>query len=173
MIKGVTFDMQSPTAKNHGALFNGILTDGILQGCEITTSGRTVYIEPGYLIVAGRLIQISALEAVEIFATTGNVQLVLNADMSKAASADIFEQCYFTTVAEGTELTKEDINDNGVLYQVTIATISASAGGLSVVSKATAAGLQLKYLKYGEQYFNEGDALPEPEEGRIIFVRRD
>lgn len=173
MIKGITFDMQSPTAKNHGALFNGILSDGILQGCEITASGRTVYIEPGYIVAAGRLIQISALEAVEIFATTGNVQLVLNVDMSKASTAETFEQCYFTTVTEGTELTKEDINSNGVLYQVAVAVIGASAGGLSVASKATAAGLQLKYLKYRENYFNEGDALPEPEEGRIIFVRRE
>ena len=48
-IHGVNFDNQTVTAKDHGHLFHCVIVDGIMSGCELSFSGTSLVITPGYL----------------------------------------------------------------------------------------------------------------------------
>ena len=52
-IHGINFDNQTVTAKDHGHLFHCVIVDGIMSGCELSFSGTSLVITPGYLLVGG------------------------------------------------------------------------------------------------------------------------
>ena len=168
-IKGVTFDMQSPTAKNHGALFAGILSDGIVSGCAVTVSGKSCYIGAGYLIAAGRLVQLTARETVAIAATSGSVTIVLNIDLTKTATKDEFGQAYFSVVSGASpELTQDDVNDNGTLYQMPVATLTCTASSLTVADTCGIAHGRMM----GTVYDSVPTDLSDFVEGEVILVAK-
>lgn len=172
MIKGVTFDMQSPTAKNHGALFAGLLTDGILNGCEITSAGKACYIGPGYIMIAGRLVQVSSTETVNIAATSGYANIVLNVDLSQEATRQSFGQAYFSVVnsdsATDPALTQNDVNDNGLLYQILIAKYAANSNSITLQKTYPKARSSAKMV--GTVYSSVPTDLSGFEEGELILV---
>lgn len=139
-IAGVTFDNQSPTSKDHGALFAGILTDGIIQGCGISYSGTNVTIATGYYIVAGRLCKISAAETKVLTGTSGYARIIAAVDLSGTATEDNFNQAtitidYAASATGFTALTQEDVNWNGTLYQFELAVLSLGTSGATGITR--------------------------------------
>ena len=59
-IHGVNFDNQTVTAKDHGHLFHCVIVDGIMSGCELSFSGTSLVITPGYLLIGGREMKLTA-----------------------------------------------------------------------------------------------------------------
>ena len=57
-INGIFFENQILTAKGLGAFGNSALSDGILTGCKMSSSGLNVTITEGYILICGRLVKI-------------------------------------------------------------------------------------------------------------------
>ena len=122
-IHGVNFDNQTVTAKDHGHLFHCVIVDGIMSGCELSFSGTSLVITPGYLLIGGREMKLTANTTVIVSgSTTGFARVLITIDLTKAATADTFEQAdfqiqYANTATGFSALNQEDINRTGTTYQ--------------------------------------------------------
>lgn len=140
MIKGVTFDNQNVTSKIDGGFYNRIFTnDGIVRGCSMSVTTNTLTIQPGLMIIAGRLIWIDSATTLTLDnpINNGYAALVLTIDLSQTASITEFEQIGTDFVYSATtvfpELTKGNINGEGgdTIYQAQIAVVSLAGGNIA------------------------------------------
>ena len=138
-IHGVNFDNQIVTAKDHGRLYQSFITDGIMNGCNLSYSGTALTIAPGHFIVAGRQMKLTAPISVTVDgATTGYARVILEIDLSRVSTADTFEQAFFkveyASAAEAfSELTKEEINSYGTTYQFVACVLTMGSAGISSI----------------------------------------
>ena len=130
-MNGIFFDLQTVRARDLGAAFGGILSDGKLSGCALSYSGVNLTIARGYYIAKGRLIEIESAETLETTTTAANGygRLRLVIDLSIAASESSFTQGKFEWDYASTNsfpaLTQNDINDGtNTAYQVEICRVS-------------------------------------------------
>ena len=130
-MNGIFFDLQTVRARDLGAAFGGILSDGKLSGCALSYSGVNLTIARGYYIAKGRLIEIESAETLETTTTAANGygRLRLAIDLSIAASESSFTQGKFEWDYAATNsfpaLTQNDINDGtNTAYQVEICRVS-------------------------------------------------
>lgn len=136
MIKGITFPNQLIPAEAEGAALAACLSDGILRGCTISYSGRTLTIGPGHMIVAGRVIEITAAEGVNVAATSGYARIKARIDTGLASTADATQQISITVDTAGSEngfaaLGQGDVNGgSGAVYEAEICKVSL--GGLGI-----------------------------------------
>ena len=133
-LQGITFDNQTVAAKDHGALFAGILDDGVVSGCALSFSGSTLTIAPGYLIACGRLIRNTASQSVTVTGSSGYSQVILTVDVSGGGSFS------FSSVNANTPsfpaLTQEDINDGvSTTYQMQICVLAMGAAGITAINE--------------------------------------
>ena len=150
MLRGCTFENQNVTSKNDGGLYSSILEDGILWGCGMSATSTALTIQPGEMIAGGRVIYVDGATTVtaENAINNGYGQLVLSIDLSKTATGDAFEQLeigfVYSTTATFPELTKEDINSTGTLYECEIAVVKIEGGNITgIVSSLTMAKVNL------------------------------
>ena len=130
-MNGIFFDLQTVRARDLGAAFGGILSDGKLSGCALSYSGANLTIARGYYIAKGRLIEIDSAETLQTANTAANGygRLRLVIDLSIAASESSFTQGKFewdyATTNSFPALTQNDINDGAnTAYQVEICRVS-------------------------------------------------
>ena len=130
-MNGIFFDLQTVRARDLGAAFGGILSDGKLSGCALSYSGVNLTIARGYYIAKGRLIEIDSAETLETTTTAANGygRLRLVIDLSIAASESSFTQGKFewdyATTNSFPDVTQNDINDGtNTAYQVEICRVS-------------------------------------------------
>lgn len=130
-MNGIFFDLQTVRARDLGAAFGGILSDGKLSGCALSYSGVNLTIARGYYIAKGRLIEIDSAETLQTATTAANGygRLRLVIDLSIAASESSFTQGKFEWDYASTNsfpaLTQNDINDGAnTAYQVEICRVS-------------------------------------------------
>ena len=130
-MNGIFFDLQTVRARDLGAAFCGILSDGKLSGCALSYSGVNLTIARGYYIAKGRLIEIDSAETLQTATTAANGygRLRLVIDLSIAASESSFTQGKFewdyATTNSFPALTQNDINDGtNKAYQVEICRVS-------------------------------------------------
>ena len=130
-MNGIFFDLQTVRARDLGAAFGGILSDGKLSGCALSYSGVNLTIARGYYIAKGRLIEIDSAETLQTATTAANGygRLRLVIDLSIAASETSFTQGKFewdyATTNSFSDTTQNDINDGtNTSYQVEICRVS-------------------------------------------------
>lgn len=130
-MNGIFFDLQTVRARDLGAAFGGILSDGKLSGCALSYSGVNLTIARGYYIAKGRLIEIESADTLQTATTAANGygRLRLVIDLSIAASESSFTQGKFewdyATTNSFPALTQNDINDGtNTAYQVEICRVS-------------------------------------------------
>ncbi|MGN0800718.1 MAG: hypothetical protein ACI4NU_09860 [Christensenellales bacterium] len=130
-MNGIFFDLQTVRARDLGAAFGGILSDGKLSGCALSYSGVNLTIAHGYYIAKGRLIEIDSAETLETATTAANGygRLRLVIDLSIAASESSFTQGKFewdyASTNSFSDTTQNDINDGtNTSYQVEICRVS-------------------------------------------------
>lgn len=135
--QGVTFADQNVTPSDDGQLHRAMLPDGILSGCTFYTSGTTLTMGVGSLLLCGRQVRHAAEQSWNINgATSGFARLVLTVDLSRSATENIFDQVndsieYAASLTGFPELETADINTAGVRYQVAVCTVPLSSGGIS------------------------------------------
>lgn len=149
-IHGINFDNQVVSAKDHGRMFQCLLTDGILTGCTMSYSGKNVTIGAGYLLVAGREMKLTSTATVSVAgATTGYARVVVTVDLSKEASTTNFEQANFSVSYASTatgfpSLAKDDVNNTGTKYEFEMCTVRLTTTGVSgFYRRASTAMLQM------------------------------
>ena len=152
-IHGVNFDNQTVTAKDHGHLFQCVIVDGIMSGCELSFSGTSLVITPGYLLIAGREMKLTANTTVIVSgATTGYARVLITIDLTKAATAEVFEQAdfqiqYATTATGFSALNQEDVNGTGTVYQFALCTLAMGTSGIaSIYSRAGSAAVRIPII---------------------------
>lgn len=142
MIKGIVFPEQYVPAAGHGAIFNRMLSDGILAGCAMSYSGNIFNISKGYFIVGGRELEVEGTESIEITQNAGYARIKAVIDNSKVATEEEFEQHetvieYAATVTDFSALQKEDLNmSETAIYEAEIAILSLGTEGITGVVRA-------------------------------------
>ena len=139
-IRGVTFPNQTVAAVDHGTLFSNIFSDGILTGCAISYSGSTITIAAGYLIIAGRLIQLTSSTTVTATASGAYARLKCTIDTTLPSTSGNFQQVafamdYASTATGFPYLTHDDINaGSGNFYEAALETFVMSGANVSSVA---------------------------------------
>lgn len=134
---GVTFANQTVTPADDALVRRALLGDGILTGCEFSYSGYTLTMRSGVLIVCGRQIRHpSAQNWAVVGAKTGYARLVLDIDLTKSSTAQLFEQVTtsleYASAEDGfTALTQENINVSGSHYQAALCVVSLGDAGIT------------------------------------------
>lgn len=93
--------------------------NGILKGCEITTSGGKITIAAGTVLIEGRIVEFQASES--ITPTEAGI-LAMKIDL------DVAPYVSLVTYPSGTALTQEDIMASGKIYEQQLGTFSLESG---------------------------------------------
>lgn len=140
MIKGCTFDNQYVSSRTDGGLYESIFPgDGKVWGCSMSVTSSTLTIQPGELMVGGRILLVDGATQIDISnpIADGYGQIVLTIDLSKTSSTETFEQVELSVVYSATDvfpaLTKGKINSqNGdMVYQAEMAVVSIAGGNVT------------------------------------------
>lgn len=143
-IQGITFDNQLVSARNDGALYSGILEDGIINGCVLNFTGNTLTIGAGYVIIAGRLLRLASSETVTTQASGAVARVTFELDMNREATEESFTQArifvqYAANVSQLPDLVQDDINGSGTIYQMELCILELNQGNIeSILSQETA-----------------------------------
>lgn len=137
---GITFVEQQVTPSDDAIVRRAILDDGILTGCHLSYTGSTLTMTAGQLMICGRQIRHPSTQNWAVVdASSGYARLLLTIDLTLTSSKDEFAQVVdtieYAATADGfPELVQEDINDNGILYQVVACTMALGSGGISGIT---------------------------------------
>ena len=144
-LSGVNFVDQQLTPSSDGALYKGLLSDGILHGCAMSAVGTTLKIAQGFLIVGGQQVQLDAECNIPITdQSSGYARILAVVDLSKTATESVFEQAwlaveYASTVSGFQPLVQEDLQGSGTYYEAVICVVALGSGGITgIVRRAYA-----------------------------------
>lgn len=132
---GGTFAYQK-VAPSDDAAVRRVLGDGILNGCHLSYSGRTLTMSPGRLLLCGRVVKHGQEQHWSVGESQGYARLFITLDLSQSATETTFEQVsaeleYGYTLDEFWPLNQDDINDDGTVYQVVVCTVALGANGIN------------------------------------------
>ncbi len=167
-INGIVFDNQAPTAKGIRGGFASALSDGIVDGCDISYNGNIISMSPGILNVAGGLVSITGYENVSVTGTSGYARVSIVLDLSRTSTEQEFNQVYFevdySSSANGfNTLIKNDVNiGTGTIYKAELCVVSLGSSGVTGIVRKAIASAKLQY----------GDTLPsDAPEGTIFLLK--
>lgn len=139
MIKGFRFTNQLSNAevdaRIHQKIFNN--NDGIFYGMELSNTSNSISITEGLCEIAGRPVGVVGSETVQVSLGNFYCLLVLEIDLAKESTKEIFNQAAFKILTSSTTypiVTKQDINKiNGTnkLYQLEFARFRTTASGIT------------------------------------------
>ena len=148
------------TPTDDAVLYEHLLgANGVMSGCTVTSSGGSILnVADGRGFICGRQFVIEAQTVTATLPTSGtaNGRLLIQIDMSNATTP-----ISFITQAAATlpELTQEDINGSGTVYQFPLATYTAST---TAVSELVNTAVQLPEVMTS---FNGRSGAVEPKSG--------
>lgn len=98
--------------------------NGIIQGCETTLSGNTVTVQPGRIMIYGRLVDITLTEITIPYTTTtqqGAVYVEIQPENAQQPA-----QIGVMSAEGSVSLTQEDLMNGGTTYQFPLATFTVN-----------------------------------------------
>ena len=137
-LNGVNFVDQPFTPSSDCAIWRRAVSDGILDGMAISAAGSSLTVQPGWLMAGGKELQLPAAITVPVTeATSGKARLVVNVDLTKTATELSFLQAWIELEYEASyaDLTQQDLSASGTIYQMILAEVSLSAGGISAITR--------------------------------------
>lgn len=140
-LTGVTFANQKVTPSDDGRLYSSMLSDGILTGCDIIFTAATLSIAAGSLLIGGRELRTSGETLSITGATSGFARVLIDIDLTQAATKDSFEQAqwliqYAASTDAFAALETQDINSAGTHFQAVFCVMSLGSVGIaSIVHK--------------------------------------
>lgn len=137
-IRGITFSKQSVSSNDDSHIYKVLLNGrkGRTRGCKMTYSTDDIYISDGYFFAANRLIEVSSTETITtpvVSSGTTYCRLVFEIDMTKTNTSSEFNQGYFkvlSSTAGYPEITQEDLEDGGNVYQLPFAQFTKTVSGI-------------------------------------------
>lgn len=139
MIKGFRFTNQLANAEVDARIHQEFLNknDGIFYGMNLSRTTNSITIDEGLCEIAGRPVAVVDTETVNVGTNTMYCVLVLEIDLSKDSTEEVFEQVNFKILESSTaypSTTKEEINvyngENNI-YQLEFARFKTSSSGIT------------------------------------------
>jgi len=126
LVNGITFSEQLITSENFAHFMYTFLNhaNGVTKGCGISNANGKVYVQKGYFVVFGRMVQIVGTEEIpspEVISGQVYCKVVFEVDLSKENTAEEFIQGAFktlTSTAGYPSVRQEDLDDGGKVYQM-------------------------------------------------------
>lgn len=126
MVNGITFSEQLITSENFAHFMYTFLNhaNGVTKGCAVSNANGKVYVQKGYFIVFGRMVQIIGTEEIaspDVVSGQLYCKVVFEVDLSKENTAEEFIQGAFKTLTSTTgypSVKQEDLDDAGKVYQM-------------------------------------------------------
>lgn len=144
-LTGITFANQKITPSDDGRLYGAMLADGILTGCGITFAAATLSVAAGSLLIGTRELRTSGETLSVTGATSGYARVIIDIDLTRAATKESFEQAQFQVEYAASPdafpaLVQQDINAAGTHFQSVFCVVSLSEAGITgIVSSLGAA----------------------------------
>lgn len=151
-LTGITFANQKITPSDDGRLYGAMLADGILTGCGITFAAATLSVAAGSLLIGTRELRTSGETLSVTGATSGYARVIIDIDLTRAATKTSFEQAQFqiqyaASLDAFAALEQQDINTAGTHYQAVFCVLSLGTAGItSVVSSLASARVGVAQL---------------------------
>lgn len=151
-LTGITFANQKITPSDDGRLYGAILADGILTGCGITFAAATLSVAAGSLLIGTRELRTSGETLSVTGATSGYARVIIDIDLTRAATKTSFEQAQFqiqyaASLDAFASLEQQDINTAGTHYQTVFCVLSLGTAGITgVVSSLASARVGVAQL---------------------------
>ena len=139
MIKGFRFTNQLANAEVDARIHQEFLNknDGIFYGMNISKTNNSITISEGLCEIAGRPVPVIDSETVNVGTENLYCLLILEIDLSKDSTKDVFNQASFKLLTSSTSyptVTQQDINKySGTesLYQLEFARFRSGSNGIS------------------------------------------
>lgn len=139
MIKGFRFTNQLANAEVDARIHQEFLNknDGIFYGMNISKTNNSIIISEGLCEIAGRPVAVIDSETVNVGTENLYCLLILEIDLSKDSTKDVFNQASFKLLTSSTSyptVTQQDINKySGTesLYQLEFARFRSGSNGIS------------------------------------------
>lgn len=142
MIRPITFEEQIVGSKTDGGVYRNIYPyDGILWGCGVTTTNTQIEIASGLFVLCGRLIWVDGKTVFPMEDPIQNgyarlkAQIDLNAPSTQEECGQFSTAVEFSTTTLFPELTQEDINNAGKVYEQELAVVKIEAGNITGVTR--------------------------------------
>lgn len=151
-LTGITFANQKITPSDDGRLYGAMLADGILTGCGITFAAATLSVAAGSLLIGTRELRTSGETLSVTGATSGYARVIVDIDLTRAATKTSFEQAQFqvqyaASLDAFASLEQQDINTAGTHYQAAFCVLSLGTAGITgVVSSLASARVGVAQL---------------------------
>ena len=142
-LTGITFANQKITPSDDGRLYGAMLADGILTGCGITFAAATLSVAAGSLLIGTRELRTSGETLSVTGATSGYARVIIDIDLTRAATKTSFEQAQFqiqyaASLDAFAALEQQDINTAGTHYQAVFCVLSLGTAGITGIVSALA-----------------------------------
>lgn len=142
-LTGITFANQKITPSDDGRLYGAMLADGILTGCGITFAAATLSVAAGSLLIGTRELRTSGETLSVTGATSGYARVIIDIDLTRAATKTSFEQAQFqiqyaASLDAFAALEQQDINTAGTHYQAVFCILSLGTAGITGVVSSLA-----------------------------------
>ena len=139
MIEGIVYDLQNITAEDLAKVFwmYGAKRDGIITGCSMSYTSSAINLTAGIFSARGHLTKLSGTTSVSLPTVNSGTlycNLVYQIDLSQTASALSFTQGSFEILTSNSSYptpTKEDLDDDGTIYQMSFAKFILGTSGIT------------------------------------------
>ena len=139
MIKGFRFTNQLANAEVDARIHQEFLNknDGIFYGMELSYTSNSITVAEGLCEIAGRPIAVIDSETVNVGTENLYCLLILEIDLSKDSTKDVFNQASFKLLTSSTSypsVTQQDINmynGSNNLYQLEFARFKSGTNGIT------------------------------------------
>lgn len=139
MIKGFRFTNQLANAEVDARIHQEFLNknDGIFYGMELSYTNNSITVSEGLCEIAGRPIAVIDSESVAVGTDNLYCLLILEIDLSKDSTKDVFNQASFKLLTLSTSyptVTQQDINmynGSNNLYQLEFARFKSGTSGIT------------------------------------------
>ena len=136
-IRGAIFENQHPFASDHALVWQKITPDGILSGIIMTYTPEVFTLNPGAMLVAGRMFEITEAENISITPGNGYARVYVAIDTGGTATETEFDQVsfavdYAASIENFPALTQQEINTNqgAAIYQAAVSIMSIDSSGI-------------------------------------------
>ena len=160
-LTGITFANQKITPSDDGRLYGAMLADGILTGCGITFAAATLSVAAGSLLIGTRELRTSGETLSITGATSGYARVIIDIDLTRAATKTSFEQAQFqiqyaASLDAFAALEQQDINTAGTHYQAAFCVLSLGTAGITgIVSSLASARVGVAQLTNDARFGTE------------------
>ena len=175
MIRGFRFTNQLANAEVDARIHQEFLnkSDGIFYGMDLNKTNNSITISEGLCEIAGRPVAVVDSETVEISSENLYCLLILEIDLSKESTKDVFSQVTFKVLTSSTSyptVTQEDINKyigNNKVYQLEFARFRTGTSGITDFKDTR------KFLNINSIYNEIKKEIQNIKDGSIYVLKSD